>query len=87
MYVMLVYDVEQKRVGKALKLCRAYLNWVQNSVFEGEITEGKLKELKIKLKKILKKDKDSLLIYKFSSVKMFEKEIIGQEKAPVDTII
>ncbi|MFB6306786.1 MAG: CRISPR-associated endonuclease Cas2, partial [Flavobacteriales bacterium] len=28
-----------------LKLCRQYLNWIQNSVFEGEITEVKLKEL------------------------------------------
>ncbi|MEI6679514.1 MAG: CRISPR-associated endonuclease Cas2 [Mariniphaga sp.] len=26
-----------------LKLCRRYLNWIQNSVFEGEITEVILK--------------------------------------------
>ena len=37
MYVLLVYDVEEKRVVKALKLCRQYLNWIQNSVFEGEL--------------------------------------------------
>jgi CRISPR-associated protein Cas2 len=48
MYVILVYDVGQKRVGKMLKLCRKYLNWIQNSVFEGEITHVKLEELKIK---------------------------------------
>ena len=48
MYVILVYDMEEKRVGKMLKLCRKYLNWIQNSVFEGEITEVKLKELKLK---------------------------------------
>ena len=45
MYVILVYDCGEKRVGKMLKLCRKYLNWIQNSVFEGEITEVKLKEL------------------------------------------
>jgi len=45
MYVILVYDVNEKRVAKMLKLCRRYLNWIQNSVFEGEITEVKLKEL------------------------------------------
>ena len=45
MYVIAVYDVGQKRVGKMLKLCRRYLNWIQNSVFEGEITDVKLKEL------------------------------------------
>jgi len=87
MYVLLVYDIEEKRVTKALKTCRAYLHWVQNSVFEGEITEGKLKELLGKLKKIMKKDKDSIMIYKFSSEKAFDKEILGQEKAPTDTFI
>ena len=48
MYVILVYDCGEKRVGKMLKLCRKYLNWIQNSVFEGEISEVKLKELTLK---------------------------------------
>ena len=42
MYVILVYDFREKRVGKMLKLCRRYLNWIQNSVFEGEISEARL---------------------------------------------
>ena len=37
MYVILVYDVGEKRVGKMLRLVRKYLSWIQNSVFEGEI--------------------------------------------------
>ena len=45
MYIILVYDIGEKRVGKMLKLCRQYLSWIQNSVFEGEITEVKLKAL------------------------------------------
>jgi len=49
MYVILFYDMGEKRVGKALKICRKYLTWVQNSVFEGEITEGSLKKLKYEL--------------------------------------
>lgn len=53
MYVILVYDCGQKRVGKMLKLCRKYLSWIQNSVFEGEISEVKLKELILKAEKIL----------------------------------
>jgi len=87
MYVILVYDVEQKRVAKALKACRGYLHWVQNSVFEGEITEGKLKELLKKLKSVINKKKDSVLLYKFEQEKVVEKEIIGLEKAPVSQII
>ena len=87
MYVLLVYDINEKRVAKVLKICRAYLHWVQNSVFEGEITEGKFKEFQSKLKRVMKKDKDSMLIYKLPTDKVFEKEIIGQEKAPIDTFI
>ena len=54
MYVVLVYDIGERRVAKMLKLCRQYLIWIQNSVFEGEITEVKLKELIFKAKKFFK---------------------------------
>ena len=87
MYILLVYDVEEKRVAKALKTCRSYLHWVQNSVFEGELTDGKLKELLGKLNKVISKKKDSILLYKFASESSFEKQIIGVEKAPTDTMI
>ena len=53
MYVILVYDFGEKRVNKMLKLCRKYLNWIQNSVFEGEISEAKLKELCKKRSRLL----------------------------------
>ncbi len=87
MYVLLVYDINEKRVNKALKTCRRYLHWIQNSVFEGEITAGKLAELLSRLKKIIKKDEDSVLIFKFASEKLFEKQIMGVEKAPTGTFI
>ena len=63
MYVILVYDVNEKRVAKMLKLCRRYLNWIQNSVFEGEITEVKLKELIIFAEEIMNLEEDSLIIF------------------------
>ena len=50
MYVILVYDINQKRVGKALKICRKYLTHTQKTVFEGNITESRLKALKEELK-------------------------------------
>lgn len=46
MFVIVVYDINRKRVGRALKICRKYLVHVQKSVFEGNITEGQLKQLK-----------------------------------------
>jgi CRISPR-associated protein Cas2 len=87
MYVILVYDIGEKRVGKMLKLCRQYLHWIQNSVFEGEITEVKYKELIINAKKIMKEDKDSLIIFKSREEKWLEKEVIGQEKNDLDTFL
>jgi CRISPR-associated protein Cas2 len=88
MYIILVYDVNQKRVGKMLKLCRQYLNWIQNSVFEGAITEVKLKELINAAKNIMKEESgDSIIIFKSRDEKWLEKEVIGEEKNPVDTFL
>lgn len=87
MYVLLVYDINAERVGKACKLCRRYLNWVQNSVFEGEISEAKLEKLKISFKKIIDLKEDSLLIYSHRSKDMFSREVIGIEKQPTENIV
>lgn len=86
MYVVLVYDVDQKRVSKMLKLCRRYLHWIQNSVFEGEITEVKLKELVIAARTIMD-DKDSLIIFKSRDNKWLEKEVYGNERNRVENIL
>lgn len=87
MYVILVYDIGEKRVGKMLKHCRKYLNWIQNSVFEGEITEVKLKELVYDAKKIMKEEEDSLIIFKSRNERWLDKEIIGQERMSTDNFL
>lgn len=87
MYVVLVYDVGVKRVGKMLKLCRVYLNWIQNSVFEGEISEVKLKELLGRAKGIMDLKTDSIIIFKARQEKWLEKQIVGVERSGLDSII
>jgi CRISPR-associated protein Cas2 len=87
MYIILVYDIGERRVAKMLKLCRQYLNWIQNSVFEGQITEVKLKELKIRATEIMNTQEDSLIIFKSREQKWLEKEIVGKEKNELDTFI
>lgn len=87
MYVILVYDCGEKRVGKILKLCRRYLNWIQNSVFEGEISEVKLKELKYAAEEIIKKEEDSLIIFTSHRNEWLEKEVIGKERACTDNFL
>ncbi|MBP5724828.1 MAG: CRISPR-associated endonuclease Cas2 [Bacteroidales bacterium] len=87
MYVILVYDFGEKRVGKMLKLCRKYLNWIQNSVFEGEISEVKLKELLQKAHQFIDKTEDSIILFKHPSQVYMEKEVIGHERSSIDTFL
>lgn len=87
MYVILVYDMDQKRVGKMLKLCRRYLNWIQNSVFEGELTDVKLKELLHTAKQIMNEETDSIIVFKSRQEKWLEKMVVGKEKNKIDNIL
>jgi CRISPR-associated protein Cas2 len=86
MYVILVYDVDQKRVGKMLKLCRRYLHWIQNSVFEGEITEVKLKELVLQARGLME-EKDNLIVFRSRDSKWLEKDVYGVEKNTTDNVV
>ncbi len=87
MYVILVYDVGQKRVGKMLKLCRRYLNWIQNSVFEGELSEVKLKELLAEAKQKMDIEQDSIIVFKSREERWLEKQVIGKEKNKLDNML
>lgn len=87
MFVILVYDFGEKRVGKALKKCRKYLTWVQNSVFEGDITEGNLKKLKVELERVMDKDEDSIIIYSFNTTRYSRREVIGVSKNAQDIFL
>ena len=87
MYVILVYDIGQKRVGKMLKHCRKYLNWIQNSVFEGEISEVKLKEMVSGAKKIMNEETDSLIMFKSRNEKWLDKEVVGVERMKIDNFL
>lgn len=80
MYVIAIYDVEAKRCGKMIKLFRQYLTWVQNSVFEGELTDAQYKELKIKSKKVMNMESDSLIFYQFDHKRYTSREALGVEK-------
>jgi CRISPR-associated protein Cas2 len=87
MYHIAVYDVGEKRVGKMLKLMRQYLHWIQNSVFEGELTKAQLAELKSRAKKIMKNEEDSLIIFTMTSDKYLKKEIMGLDKGDLTSNI
>ncbi|MEM3772025.1 MAG: CRISPR-associated endonuclease Cas2 [Candidatus Micrarchaeia archaeon] len=87
MYVILVYDIKEDRVNKVLKCCRKYLNWIQNSVFEGEITEAKLEKLKSELKGIIKLDEDAIMFYILRESYFLKRESLGLTKNNIDNFV
>lgn len=80
MFVILTYDVGEKRVNRVRKLVKKYLIWTQNSVFEGNITESKLHKCLAEISKILDKQEDSLYVYRINNPKNILKDIVGKEK-------
>jgi len=87
MYVVIVYDVSVERINQVRQFLKQYLNWVQNSAFEGELSEGKVMEVKTGLKKLIDKGEDSIIIYSVSSKKWLDRELIGIEKGEISSII
>ena len=87
MYVILVYDVNVERVNKVCQFLRRFLNWVQNSVFEGELTESEFVKIVNGLKEIIDENEDSVILYILKSDKYLKKVSIGSEKADVSNVI
>lgn len=81
MFVILTYDIEEKRINKVRKTLKKYLTWTQNSVFEGEITEGKLHKCLSDINKLIDKKTDSVYIYRVGIVKNIKKDVIGVKKS------
>ncbi len=82
-----MYDVDVKKVSKVCSFLRRYLDWVQNSVFEGELSKKQLEIIKEELKQMLDPLKDSIVIYTFRTSKEVKREILGIPKGNIDEII
>jgi len=81
MYVIMVYYISEERVSKVLKIARKYLNWVQNSVLEGELTRAQLERLKAELHAVMDREVDSVIFYKLRTKSYFHREVLGIEKS------
>lgn len=80
MYVILVYDVEVKRVAKVLSIARRYLSWVQNSVLEGELTRAQWVRLKEEIRREIDPKVDSVIFYILPYRDVIRREQLGREK-------
>ena len=83
MYVLLIYDIISDEKGpyvsrNIFKTCKKYLTNIQKSVFEGNLTISQYLELKLELKKYIRKNKDSVVVFKSRSEKWTEKEFLGK---------
>ncbi|CCQ33719.1 CRISPR-associated protein, Cas2 [Halorhabdus tiamatea SARL4B] len=78
MYVVAVYDVEADRTRLFLNFLRRYLTHVQNSVFEGEITDGDLEEVKGQLDSMLEPG-ESVIVYRMSSEQYVSRTVYGDD--------
>jgi len=87
MFVIVAYDVNERRVTKVLKTGRRYLSWVQNSLLEGELTKAQLARLKADFKKVIKEDEDSIVFYLIRRQQYMERQVMGKEKGTLSLFL
>lgn len=82
MFVIVTYDIsEGKQLNRARKHLKKYLTWTQNSVFEGEITPGKLNKCMLELERIIDKSDASVYVYEVKNPKNISKNVYGVHKS------
>jgi CRISPR-associated protein Cas2 len=87
LYVIIVYDVGVERVNKVRIYLKQYLNWVQNSVLEGELTEPEYLKIMTGLRDVIDESQDNVICYKSRDRKYLAIDEIGTKKAEIITII
>jgi CRISPR-associated protein Cas2 len=87
MYIIAVYDVASERTNKMLKLCRQYLNWIQNSTFEGDLSRVQLLELEAAAREIMDETYDSFILFQITHVHRLNRIVIGREKMEIDQFL
>ena len=86
MYVILVYDIKTDEAGAGQKVwrkvfgkCKQYLHHVQNSVFQGVLSKAQLFELQCEVKKIIRDELDSVIIFSSGNENWMTKVVLGVE--------
>lgn len=92
MYVILVYDIcgdkgGERVLNKVFKICKKYLTHIQNSVFEGELSEVQIMKLNKEINEYIRKDLDSVIMFKSRSDRWMKKEMWGKQENATDNFI
>ncbi len=80
----MVYDVNVDRVTKVLKIGRKYLNHVQNSVLEGELSPAQYKQLKHEVAQTINPERDSVRFYLLRTTEYMSVDKLGVPSRPGD---
>ncbi len=87
MYVLIVYDIEVARVTKVHKFLKRHLHWVQNSVFEGELTDAQSEVVKSGLERLMNDDTDSVLMYTARDQRWLTRSVLGHERGETGNLL
>jgi len=87
LYVIVVYDVGVERLNKVRIFLKQYLNWVQNSVLEGELTKAEYLKVRSRLNELIDENADCIFIYHVKDRKYLGFDELGTRRAEIDTII
>ena len=87
MHVIVAYDIAVERLPKIYHIMKQYLNWIQNSAFEGDLTPGQLEEMRLKVYKVIEPSTDCIVVFSMDNPKWLEREIWGREKGLTDSVI
>lgn len=92
MYIVLVYDISgelkgQRVLNKVFKICKKYLTHIQNSVFEGELSESQIIKLNMELNDYIRKSLDSVIIFKSRNERWLIKEFWGMKDDALSNFI
>ena len=82
--MLMVYDVNVDRVTKVLKIGRKYLNHIQNSVLEGELSPAQYKQLRHEVESAINPERDSVRFYLLRTTQYMAVDKLGVPSRPGD---
>jgi len=76
-YYVAVYDVHARRVARVMNVFRRYLHHVQNSVFEGALTDAQRRRLEADVQRLIDPSYDTVILYRWADEHFMEKTVMG----------
>ncbi|MGC8773528.1 MAG: CRISPR-associated endonuclease Cas2 [Conexivisphaera sp.] len=85
--MIVVYDVsDQTRMNRLRRFLRARMSWIQNSVFEGDMSEGQLRYLMAGIEDVIGEE-DSVIVYALPTDRYLERRTLGRTKGDMGFVV